>query len=373
MTQCGDSSAPFLAAFRKRAVQRRIPLHGTFALTYRCNLQCRHCYAAPCAHPACDELTTDEILAIAREAVSMGCLSILLTGGEPLLRPDFCEIYTALRRMGLFVELFTNATLIDDAILECLRRSPPQLVEVTVYGATPQTAERVTGRASAFDDAMVGIERMRGAGLRLRLKSILMTLNEHEFEAMAALASPNDTAPFRFDSALMPRFNGDQDVLALRLPPERVVALENRIVEDMDEQWKRQWRVAQPDGKPDDRLYNCGVGQTAFYVDPVGMLQPCVSAVRVQYDLRRGTFRRGWEEFIPQIRERRAPPGFPCGGCEDRAFCGACPPFFDLENGDETCPSAYLCDVARLRGKELRRKGVLWHDSDSSVVRGECK
>lgn len=357
---CGDSlSAPFLEQFRRRAAARRIPLHGAFALTYRCNLGCRHCYATPCARPSEEELTAGEVLGIAREAVSMGCLSVLLTGGEPLIRPDFCEIYTALKRMGLFVELFSNATQVSDEIIACFQASPPQLIEVTVYGATPETYAAVTGRAGAYEAAMSGIAQLREAGLRVRLKGILMTLNEHEFEAMSAMAVPEDTAPFRFDAALMPRFDGDQDVLALRVPCERVIAMENRIVADMDDQWRRQWALGRPERAPDTRLYTCGVGQTAFYVDPLGMLQPCVSALNWQYPLREGSFREGWEQFIPRIRETRAPADFACAGCEDRPFCGCCPPFFALESGDETRPSAYMCELAHLRGRALRRKGVL--------------
>lgn len=70
------------------------------------------------------ELTADQWIDLARQAAEMGVGSLLLTGGEPMLRPDFKEIYRAIYRMGFILELYTNATLITPEIKALLEECP---------------------------------------------------------------------------------------------------------------------------------------------------------------------------------------------------------------------------------------------------------
>ena len=106
---------------------RRFPLSGSLELTFRCNLRCAHCYAA-CGHegiPQQAELSYAEILNIIDQIAEAGCLWLLLTGGEPLIRPDFVDIYAYAKRKGFLITLFTNATLITPEIVDILVDLPP--------------------------------------------------------------------------------------------------------------------------------------------------------------------------------------------------------------------------------------------------------
>ena len=107
---------------------RARPLYSfDLELTARCNNDCRHCYInLPANDPAAKarELTLAEIESIADQAVEMGALWVLLTGGEPLLRPDFADIYMMLKRKGLLVSVFTNATVIRPQHIELFKISP---------------------------------------------------------------------------------------------------------------------------------------------------------------------------------------------------------------------------------------------------------
>ena len=130
------------------------PLSFELEVTPRCNNDCRHCYInlpANDAHARSTELSVKEIARIGREAVAMGAVWCLITGGEPLLREDFPEIYLALRRRGVLVSVFTTAQLIGSEHVRLFRRCPPRDIEVTVYGATLATYERVTRRPGAND------------------------------------------------------------------------------------------------------------------------------------------------------------------------------------------------------------------------------
>ncbi|MCJ7595779.1 MAG: radical SAM protein [Desulfobacterales bacterium] len=106
-------------------------------ITARCNNDCRHCYInLPAGYRAARsrELTLQEIGSIADQAVELGALWVLVSGGEPLLREDCLEIYLLLKRKGLLVSVFTNATLIRDEHIDVFKRYPPRDIEVTVYG-----------------------------------------------------------------------------------------------------------------------------------------------------------------------------------------------------------------------------------------------
>ena len=132
-----------------------------YEITARCNLKCRHCYINL---PAGDrrakerELSLAEIERIADEAVSLGAVWCLLSGGEPLLREDFREIYLMLKRKGLLLSIFTNATLITDEHVRLFKDYPPRGIEVTVYGATEATYEKVTRKSGSFRAFRKGLD-----------------------------------------------------------------------------------------------------------------------------------------------------------------------------------------------------------------------
>ena len=138
---------------KQRVGGRRVPLAGTIELTRRCNHHCRHCYnnlPAGDSKALAEELNTDELLRILDELAASGCVWLLFTGGEILLRPDFLEIYIYAKERGFLITLFTNGTLITPQLADELARRRPFSIEITLYGATPETYERVTGVPGSF-------------------------------------------------------------------------------------------------------------------------------------------------------------------------------------------------------------------------------
>ncbi len=338
----------FLDEMTEKVTAKRVPVAGSIDLTHRCNLRCIHCYlgSARSGESASLELPTDKWHALIDEITSAGCLFLLLSGGEPLLRPDFVDIYTHAKQNGLLVTVFTNGTLLSDALAQRFADLPPHGVEVSIYGATPATYERVTGVSGAFQSTMAGIERLADAGVRYSLKSILMTVNAKELPAMKDFAAARGV-DFRFDPAIFPCLNGDRGPLDFRVDARTAVALELDDPEAL-----RQWAAYYGTMKNCpvlDRLYGCGTGQTAFHIDPAGFLQPCLLVDQPRYDLKTGSFETGWREVIPEIRRRSAGDGFGCNACPKRVLCGMCPAFFRLENGAEDIPSDYLCALGAHR------------------------
>jgi len=346
------SNEEFLRGLSRRAAAERVPLAGSLALTHRCNLRCVHCYLSGAPAPRA-ELTAEQWRHVLDEVTEAGCLSLLITGGEPLLRSDFRVIYRHARSNGLLVTVFSNGTLISDEVIDLFREYPPRAVELSLYGVTAGTYERITGVPGSYGRCRAGIERLLDAGINVRLKTILMTLNAHEFSAIEQLAFDWGVR-FRFDAAIFPRLNGDRAPLALRVAPEEAVAREladpSRLLA-----W-RQYYDERADLPVSKWLYNCGAGRTGFHVDPYGYLQPCLMAYGYRYGLLGGSFDAGWRQEMPAVRERRAGEGDACSRCEMRVLCGYCPAFSALDSGAEDIRSDYLCALGHLRYRAVAQE-----------------
>lgn len=357
-------------ALWKKTDARRMPLGFDLELTARCNNDCRHCYInLPSADAAArrTELRLDEIEGIAAQAVELGALWCLLTGGEPLLRRDFAEIYLALKRRGLLVFLFTNACLVTDDLVTLLKRYPPRGVEVTVYGATRDTYERVTRRPGSFAAFRRGLARLLDSGIPVRLKAMAVRANVHELPAIMRFCRRHSCDLAYYDPLLHLRFDGDP-VRNAEIRAERLTAREVAALEQSDSSRAREM-AAHCDalivpGHSHARcrhLFTCNVGQGSFVVGPTGVFRLCASLCHPDcvYDLRRGTLAEAWQRLVPAVLRTHAPrhsASAACRRCALGNLCHWCPAHAHLEHGHLDAPCEYFCDVAHARAAALRRK-----------------
>lgn len=341
------SNKEYLKELNKKSVQLRIPLSGSLDLTHRCNLRCAHCYLGDHSNNMLHkEMDTKQILSILDDITKTGCLYFLITGGEPLLRRDFPVIYRHAKNNGLLITVFTNGTLITDKILGLFHDLPPRVVEISLYGATAATYEKITGVPGSYEKCLNGINHLLDHNINVRLKTILMTINNHEFFEIENIAKEFGVK-FRFDPAIFPCTNGDKAPISLRVSPEDAVKKEFSDEERADS-WEKYFERTQGQ-LPSDNLYNCGAGVTNFHIDPYGNLKPCLMINNISYNLLKGSFSTGWHDVISQIRNKRPRYEFSCNQCEKRHLCGFCPAFFELENGAEDIRSEYLCAIGNHR------------------------
>jgi radical SAM protein with 4Fe4S-binding SPASM domain len=347
------SYSDFGERLRRQIAGRRIPITGSLELTFRCNLRCVHCYVAH-GHqglPGRAELTRSEISGILDQVVDEGCLWLLLTGGEPLVRPDFLDVCTDAKRKGLLLTLFTNGTLLTPQIADHLAEWRPFRIEITLYGRTQETYERVTGIRGSHARCLRGIDLLLERGLPLHLKAILMTINRHEVWDMKSYAAQLDV-PFRYDPMINAGLNGCRDPLQYRLSAEQVIEYDLADAQRLDTWREFGSRYLGPPTDPES-LFNCGAGVNTFHIDPYGRLGACVLARGPGYDLRQGSFGAGWNESVKSLREQRRTRNSPCARCSLIAVCGSCPGWSFLEHGDQEEPVGYLCQVAQLRAQSL--------------------
>lgn len=342
-----------LGAFLSRAAEGRVPLNGSIAMTNRCNLRCVHCYLGDERSPASafGELDTTFWLSVVDQVAEAGCLNLLITGGEPFLRPDFAEVYTHAKRRGLLVTVFTNGTRLDDALLRLFNELPPWFVEISLYGATRETYDRVTTVPGAFERCLAGVDALVGAGIRVGLKTVILKGNLHEVAPMRAMAQERGVG-FRVDPAIFPCHDGDQAPIDLRVPPAEAVAIE--MADPIRLQGTTDFYDRMKGLPVDDRLYSCMAGLTTFHVEPAGRLQPCLMVGEHGIDLRREGFAEGWSR-LAAFREIEPPPGYECGACSRRFLCGLCPAQASRETGSPALKADYYCELGRERERAIGR------------------
>jgi radical SAM protein with 4Fe4S-binding SPASM domain len=361
---CVAEKGADFADFFGRAAQSRTPLVVGFALTHRCSFQCLHCYLGSqqeIRKQQQKELDTATVQRIIDEIVEAGCLFLTLTGGDPMIRRDFIEIYEYAVQQGLLVSVFCNGSLITEQIIASFKKYPPRNVEVSVYGATREIFAGITLVDNGFELFTRGLNLLRDASIRFRLKTVVMTLNVDEFAMIRQMAADYGV-PFYHDCSLIPCLaNPDNNGLAnsaagcrplsapmeFRLPPEQAAEIDS-FTGELTEVLQKMLAQGSNATAPDNHLYHCSAGQTGFHIDAHGGMYPCLLSSHIRYELATGSVREGWTR-LKDFREQRAGADFPCLSCQHRAVCSGCPSAFQLSTGREEQVDPYYCTCAEQR------------------------
>jgi len=335
-------------------------------LTERCNNNCVHC----CINlPANDweannkELSTEEIKQVLKEVESLGCLSVRFTGGEPLLREDFEELYVFSRKLGLKVIIFTNATLITLHLAELFSKIPPlEKIEVSVYGMKKDSYEGVTRTAGSFAAFWAGVNLLLEYKIPFVVKGALLPSNKNEideFEEWAKSISWMDKPP-AYSMFFDLRCRRDEEVKnklirSVRLSPKEGLEVfmrrEKEYIKGMKEFCSKFMR---PSG---DKIFSCGSGHGGC-VDAYGKFQPCMMLRHPDYvyDLRRGSLRDALTDFFPKMRKIKAVNQnylSRCAKCFLKGLCEQCPAKSWAEHGTLDTPVEYLCEIAHCQARYL--------------------
>lgn len=361
-----SKSLPEFSHWGKMESKRKL-MSFDLEVTTRCNNNCRHCYINL---PAGDklakdkELSLDEIREIVDEAMSLGALWCLMTGGEPLLRDDFFDIYLHLKKKGLLVSVFTNGTLITEEHVRLFKRYPPRDIEVSVYGVTEKTFERVTRRHGSYAAFVRGLELLLENEVKFRLKAMAMRSNVHELSNIARLCRRYTKDYFRFDPLLHLRYDGDTsrnaEIREERLTPDEIVTIEGADEERFTALERNCERLIDPRfvHTKCGHLFHCGAGNSSFTLSASGLFRLCPSLWHPDcvYDLKKGSLIDAWQNFVPKVRDRRSERREfleNCGACSLINLCMWCPAHAHLETGEMDTPVDYFCQTARARAEAL--------------------
>jgi len=335
-------------------------------LTERCNNNCLHC----CINlPENDlsarrkELSTDELKRIIKEAADLGAMTIRFTGGEPLLREDFKELYLFTRKLGVRVMLFTNACLITPELADFLAEFPPrEKIEITVYGMHKESYEKATRAKGSFDAFWNGVNLLLERKVPFVVKGAVLPSNKDEVEEFAAWAAtipwmdhPPSHSMF-FDLRCRRNTGKNRTIKKIRLSPEDGLKIltrdKDRYIKGMKEFCSKFMRP------PGTKLFSCGAGHGGGCVDAYGKLQLCMGLRHPDtvYDLKNGSVKDAIFNFFPAIKATEAVnPDYlkRCAGCFLKGLCEQCPAKSWMEHGSLDTPVEYLCDVAHAQARYL--------------------
>lgn len=341
----------------------RYPENGTFELTVRCNLHCKMCMFR---HDDSEngeirrkELSAAQWIDLARQAAEMGTVGLLITGGEPMLRPDFAEIYEEIYRQGFLIQLYTNATLVTPAIMELLKRCPPHKIGITIYGASAETYGRVCGDADAFQRMIQGVHALLTLPSVVDFRTTIIQDNYADVGAMEELICREFEREDKLTQTRMVMKavrGGCAKVENCRLSPEENVRLVYRrsieavrkiIGEGFDEKYIRLKRINRENEECRNlsegryTIFGCSGGMSSYTVTWDGKLQACQVLGAYAVDAVGQSLAQAWEKFLyevnlPVLDER-------CQNCEITDLCQCCPASRYAETGSAGGYPEYAC------------------------------
>ena len=353
------------STFAAHAARQHVPLSATFELTARCSLQCKMCYVRlePWQVKAMGrELTAEEWISLGRQAIDAGTMFLLLTGGEPLLRPDFEQIYIALCKMGFIITLNTNATLMSEKYFELFSKYPPTAVAVTLYGSSPETYEKICGDASGFEKTVRGLEMFSKLPTNLEVRTTFIKDNMHELDAIRAIAN-RFTKRFAINIMVFKPTRGCTcDVEKHRMNPKECLDVdmanykyyyelddpETEALLANEEEW-----TPPPEGRDhgldvEPAVITCLAAKSLFWLSWDGKMFPCGTFDEPfnTKPLEEG-FIPAWNRLPTLFTELRHPDE--CMRCELLEGCPNCPAYFQCETGNPEEISPYLCVLSKER------------------------
>jgi radical SAM protein with 4Fe4S-binding SPASM domain len=327
--------------------EKNIPSNALFELTAQCNLKCFHCYNPL---PAEEELTTTEVCDALKQLADLGCLYLTLSGGELYCRPDVGDIFEKAKALGFAWNLFTNASMMTAQRIAELRDLKVFEVSVSVFSMDPEVHDGITGTPGSLLKTIQGLEAMAGAGLRLRIRCVLMKKNLTGYRNILDLAKRLN-ATCHFDTNLMPGGGNDFSVFRERLDRKEL----SGILADPDvfsvHGNPLEQKSAACDGRTvemENSQVHCAAGASSLYISPRGDIYPCVHFPRSAGNLRRQKLKHIWETSPVFRQVRKISPNSldECPSCEHVAYCARCPALAEKEDGSLTGPSRWACTTA---------------------------
>ncbi|MBL7115988.1 MAG: radical SAM protein [Kiritimatiellae bacterium] len=315
-------------------------------LTARCNLTCKHCRAEAQDHFVSGELTTDEILSVARDIRDCADPILILTGGEPLVREDIYDIASECSKMFSRVALATNGTLVNGVVAKKIVESGIQRVSISIDGATAETHDTFRGLPGSFQDALNGMDALRAAGLPVQVNVTIAKHNVHEIEDILELAMAHGADAFHV-FVLVPVGCGVEISDEIRLGPEKMESVLRWLFDkSLDLRGKvhikatcapQYYRIMHEVSKERGIevggsahgmhavTRGCLAGSAVCFVSRTGDVQPCGYLPVKVGNVRETPFGEIWNNS-DEFQSLRNPSELKgkCGSCGYRRLCAGC-------------------------------------------------
>lgn len=336
-----------------RGARNGLPIGGNFELTARCNFHCPMCYVHLNADDIAargKELTAQQWIELARQARDEGMMFALLTGGEPLVRRDFFEIFSAMKDMGVMVSVNSNGSMLSGEVMERLLEDPPFRMNISLYGGSRETYAKMCGN-EAFDQVVNNIRALKQGGVDIRLNVSITPYNQQDMERIYRIsqelgvmvkASSYMYPPIRVHGDCGHRLSAQEAARrmvewdVLRFTPEEF----NKRALNM----KKYACMERGECSADlDEGVSCRAGSTSFWMTWDGRMLPCGMMPGPEvYPLETG-FREAWQQLRHETKAIRTPSK--CAGCQNREVCSVCAAVCVAETGAFDQVPEYVCQM----------------------------
>lgn len=346
-----------------KASRMRIPLSGTFELSPVCNFSCKMCYVRKTQKEVQESersiLTLEDWRRIAREAREAGMLYLLLTGGEPLLWPDFWTLYEELTDMGFLLAINTNGSLIDEAAIDRFRRRPPRKINITLYGAGAEGYRSLCGVGGAFQQVDSAIRGLQAAGIPVKINSSLTPSNVADRDGIVDYTLQRDI-PLTMTSYMFPPIRREPSMIGVneRFTPEEaaghmLACLRRQLEPERYEGYLRSVLTGcgEPVGleegciDPLDGRIHCRAGKASFWITWDGWMTPCGLMPEPKVDLKENNFADAWHRVAEAAAELRL--SGVCSKCPNDQICHPCAAVAYAETGSVSGIPEYKCQMTR--------------------------
>ena len=314
----------FLKQLEEQAYINKIPLHGTFELTARCNFNCNMCYVhlnEEQIRKQGRELTNEEWLEIAKQAKVAGMLYLTLTGGEVFTRPGFKELYIELSKMGFLINILSNGFLIDENIMEWLIKYPPYSIRFTLYGSNNETYERVCGIRNGFNRVSHAIDLIKKSGIPFHMVGTIVKENADDLKNMYAFAKKKQVL-FQHTIAM---------VKPVRGATANTEAHRINFFDFTEEEKKSVKKVERIYLKNNSLLDMCGSYRKSFWLTWNGNVQLCTFMETPCFSIHEYSFQSAWSNLLGALEKISMP--CKCLECKYEGFCKKCPGVLSAECG----------------------------------------
>ncbi len=328
--------------------------------TAGCNLKCVHCRRITLADQLLpQDLTTAEAFKLIDDIAAVGKPVFVLSGGEPLFRPDIYEIARYATDKGLPVALATNGTLIDDAVAERIRDSGIKRVSISFDGVDAPTHDAFRGQIGSFAAAIRGFRALRRVGLPVQINTTVAKHNEAQLEQMLQLAKDLDAVGLHlfllvpvgcgveiaeeqmisaseYERVLNWLYDVEQSEPELQLKatcaPHYFRVMRMRQAQDKRNGVQRNLPAShdrQINGHPHGQMHaatkGCLAGTGVCFVSHRGEIFPCGYLPVEAGNMRRQSFGEIWQDstLFAEMRNPDLLEG-KCGSCQFKSLCSGC-------------------------------------------------
>lgn len=338
---------------RASAAQR--PITGTLELLPICNMNCDMCYIR-LSRTEMEKKgrmrTADEWISMGEEMERAGVLFLLLTGGEPLLFPDFRRLYLSLRERGIILTVNTNGTLIDADWAAFFGENKPRRINITLYGADDRAYEMLCHYPGGFEKTVQGIRLLKERGVDVKINGSVTKSNRNDMEKIYAIGRELG-APVHMDTYMLPGIHERKLPFEAqsRLEPEEAAAAEMEMLrnemnpEDLRMYVQQMLLQIKKEGNVYSEGITCMAGNCSFAVNWQGEMRPCVTLEEPSVPVFETGFESAWQQISEKVKAYRV--NEKCRQCRLRPVCKTCVASARLETGEYDGLPEYLCRYAR--------------------------